>query len=176
VLNGLELKPIARLFSRRYAAQCVAASAGVLGILRPVFYGPLSAHAGVLSDLVLRRLLLFSPVAAIFAFGGWWTVRSWRVLWRRGRSRREKIVYDTGVRGVGFTTAVGLCVLLTYSANELDGAESFGLLTCLAATTGLFLGFPISLHFGYFWGQALCNLTNVEEDPQLERGQPPSVC
>jgi H+/Cl- antiporter ClcA len=64
--------------------------------------------------VLMTRWRFFLLFAVIFGVGGWWTARTWRKLWRAGRSQWERLVYDYGVRGFGFSTAVGLIAIITW--------------------------------------------------------------
>jgi len=49
--------------------------------------------------MLLHRAGIFGFFGGLFAIGGWWVVHTWKALWRRGRSSRERLLYDEGVRG-----------------------------------------------------------------------------
>jgi hypothetical protein len=74
----------------------------------------------------MTRWRFFLLFAVIFGVGGWWTARTWRKLWRAGRSQWERLVYDYGVRGSGFGTAVGLVAIITWLGWATDSAGLFG--------------------------------------------------
>jgi hypothetical protein len=59
-----------------------------------------------MSFAVKTRGLPLAFFAAIFAVGGWRAARTWNQVWRRGRSDWERLVYDYGVRTVGYSTAI----------------------------------------------------------------------
>ena len=120
--------------------------------------------------VVVTRWRFLALFAVIFAVGGWWTARTWRQLWRAGRSRWEWLVYDSGVRGFGFSTAVAVTAIITRLgwANDSDGF--FGPMMTLGLLAGLFFGTPVALHLGHWWGSRFAALTGVEHDHQVEVG------
>jgi hypothetical protein len=124
---------------------------------------------------VMTRWRFFALFAVIFAIGGWWTARTWRRLWRMGRSPRERLVYDYGVRGFGFSTAVGLTAIITRLGWAADSAGLFGPMMTGGLLSGLFFGTPVALHLGYFWGTTFAALTGVEHDHRVELGEPPHL-
>jgi hypothetical protein len=64
--------------------------------------------------------------AVIFAAGGWWTARTWRQLWRAGRSPWERLGWAT------------------------DSAGLFGPMMTAGLLAALLFGTPVALHLGYF--------------------------
>jgi hypothetical protein len=125
--------------------------------------------------VVITRWRFFALFAVIFAAGGWWTARTWRQLWRTGRSRWERLVYDFGVRGFGFGTAVALTAIVTRLGWATDSAGLFGPMMTLGLLAGLFFGTPVALRLGYFWGTTFAALTGVEHDDRVEVGEPPHL-
>lgn len=123
--------------------------------------------------VITTRWRFFALFAVIFAGGGWWTARTWRQLWRAGRSPWERLVYDYGVRGFGFATAVGLTAIITWHGWATDSAGVFGRMMTIGLLAGLFFGTPVSLRLGYFWGTTFAAMTGVEHDRQAELGEPP---
>jgi hypothetical protein len=113
--------------------------------------------------------------AVIFAIGGWWAARTWRQLWRAGRSPWERLVYDYGVRGFGFSTAVGLTAIITWLGWATDSNGLFGPMMTAGLLAGLFFGTPVALYLGYFWGTSFAALTGVEHDQRVEVGEPPHL-
>jgi len=128
-----------------------------------------------LKKVVMTRWRFFAMFAVIFAVGGWWTARTWRQLWRTGRSRWERLVYDYGVRGYGFGTAVGLTAIITWLGWATDSDGLFGPMMTLGMLAGLFFGTPVALHLGYWWGTNFAALTGVEHDHGVEVGDPPHL-
>lgn len=125
--------------------------------------------------VVMTRWRFFAMFAVIFAIGGWWTARTWRQLWRAGRSPWERLAYDSGVRGFGFGTAVGLTAIITRLGWATDSAGLFGPMMTAGLLAGLFFGTPVALHLGYFWGTTFAAMTGVEHDHQVELGEPPHL-
>jgi hypothetical protein len=128
--------------------------------------------------LVMTRGRFFALFAVIFAVGGWWTARTWRRLWRAGRSPWERLVYDFGVRGFGFSTAVGLTAITTWLGWATDSVGFFvlfGPMMTAGLLAGLFFGTPVALYLGYFWGINFAALTGVEHDHRIEVGEPPQL-
>jgi len=125
--------------------------------------------------VVVTRWRFFVLFAVIFAVGGWWAARTWRQLWRAGRNPWERLVYDYGVRGSGFSTAVGLTAIITWLGWANDSAGLFGPLMTFGLLAGLFFGTPVALHLGYFWGTTFAALTGVKHDQWVEVGEPPHL-
>ena len=125
--------------------------------------------------VVMTRWRFLAFFAVIFAAGGWWTARTWRQLWRAGRSQWERAAYDYGVRGFGFSTAVALTAFITRVGWATDSAGLFGPMMSVGLLAGLFFGTPLALHLGYFWGTAFAAMTGAEHDHQVELGKPPHL-
>jgi hypothetical protein len=125
--------------------------------------------------IVVTRWRFFALFAVIFAVGGWWTARTWRQLWRAGRSPWERLVYDFGVRGFGFSTAVAITAIVTRLGWATDSVGLFGPMMIAGVLAGLFFGTPVALHLGYFWGTTFAALTGVEHDHRVEVGEPPHL-
>lgn len=125
--------------------------------------------------VVMTRWRFFALFAVIFAIGGWWAPRTWRQLWRAGRSPWERFVYDYGVRGFGFSTAVGLTAIITWLGWATDSNGLFGPMMTAGLLAGLFFGTPVALYLGYFWGTSFAALTGVEHDQRVEVGEPPHL-
>jgi hypothetical protein len=126
-----------------------------------------------IQHVLMTRWRFFLLFAVIFGVGGWWTARTWRKLWRVGRSPWERLVYDYGVRGSGFGTAVGLIAIITWLGWATDSTGLFGPMMTLGLLAGLYFGSPVALHLGYWWGTAFAALTGVEHDHSVEVGEPP---
>jgi hypothetical protein len=119
---------------------------------------------------------MFGLFGGLFAIGGWWVVHTWRALWRRGRSSRERLLYDEGVRGVGFIQGVVIFLVVTWLGLTADAPQLWGPMTRGGgAFAAIFFGLPVALHFGYFWGRTLADLVGEEPDSTLEIGEPPPV-
>jgi hypothetical protein len=128
-----------------------------------------------IQHVVITRWKFFALFAVIFAVGGWWTARTWRQLWRRGRSHWERLVYDFGVRGFGFAMAVSLVVIVAWLGWTADSGAIFGPMMLAGALAGLFFGVPVALHMGYFWGTNFAKLLRIDREPRIEIGEPPHL-
>lgn len=126
------------------------------------------------SSVPRARWFLLALPGLIFAIGGWWTVHTWKRVWRKGRSSWERIVYDYGVRMSGFIMAVAHIFLYSSLGWMSDSGGRVGLMLG-GAITAVFFGVPISLHLGYFGGIALAALLGVKNDPRVEVGEPPPL-
>lgn len=111
----------------------------------------------------------------MFAVGGWWTARTWRHLWRCGRSAWERLVYDYGVRLFGFATAISIIIIVGWLGSTADSGILFGPMMILGALAGFFFGVPVALNLGYWWGSTLAVIVNAEHDSTLEIGEPPHL-
>lgn len=157
------------------------AEAGGTAIGALIGFATLVAYSNLPSDLHLLmrelrgRALLFGLFAVIFAIGGRWTVRTWRRLWRRGRSPRERLIYDYGVRSMGVITAAYVIVGITWLGWKTDSGGLFGPLMTGGAIAAVFFGVPVCLHFGYFWGRTFATIKGLEEDPKIEVGEAPHI-
>src|ERR1700685_1595139 len=148
----------------------VSAAAGVALLLTE------SGINGTWADfkhVAMTRWRFFALFAVIFAVGGWWTARTWRAVWRAGRRQWERLVYDSGVRGFGFGTAVAITAIIARLGWATDSDGLFGPMMTLGLLAGLFFGTPVALHLGYWWGNIFAKLTDVEHDHKVEVGEPP---
>ncbi len=125
--------------------------------------------------VVMTRWRFFALFAVIFAVGGWWTARTWRHLWRAGRSPWERLVYDYGVRLFGFSTAISIILIVSWLGSTADYGALSGPMMPLGALAGVFFGVPVALHLGYWWGTTVAAVTGVEHDHQVEVGEPPHI-
>jgi hypothetical protein len=158
-----------------YAEAIGAFVAAAVSVATLLIYGGAGPDLRQLSHLIRTRIFLLGVFAAIFAIGGWWTVRTWKQLWRYGRSPWERAVYDYGVRFVGIYIAVGQLLILTWLGWISDARTLFGPLMVGGAIAALFFGVAVSLHFGYFVGRALATVVAAERDPRVEVGEPPHL-
>jgi hypothetical protein len=125
--------------------------------------------------VVITRWRFFALFAVIFALGGWWTARTWRQLWRAGRSPWERLVYDCGVRLFGFSNAISIILIVSWLGSTADYSTLFGPMMNLGALAGVFFGVPVALHFGYWFGTTFAAVTGVEHDKRVEVGEPPHL-
>jgi multisubunit Na+/H+ antiporter MnhB subunit len=121
--------------------------------------------------LLRTRTGVLALFGLLFAIGGWWTVRTWRRLWRSGRSPWERVVYDYGVRLFGFSLSIALIIIFAYFGRESESDQR--LLMINGAIAALFFGTPVALNLGYFWGEAYAAAVGAEKDPAVEKGEPP---
>ena len=104
-----------------------------------------------------------SPTAAYLILGAgaliWVTLCVWTVrrLWRAPGTPYERIVYRFGVRGfgVGFWILFAIVSALSHRGDEISPA--------LTAAIMLFVGFPISLWAGYFWGRGMARFYGLAD-------------
>jgi hypothetical protein len=168
---GFEAKPLDRLMTARHAgsitAVLAALSTGIV-MLRGI-EGPLTLKA------FAHRGTIFVFWAPLFGIAGWWAAHAWNQLWRRGRSDRERMVYDYGVRGFGALGALGSILYGAWQGWQNDDGQLFGSLMIFGILAGLFLGTPFFLHFGHWWGTTMAKFMGLEADARNERGEPPHV-
>jgi hypothetical protein len=172
---GFHLLAIDRFMRSSHAVPILAivAAASIVALL--LSDGGTNITWSDLQHFVITRWRIFVMFAVIFAVGGWWTARTWRQLWRAGRSPWERLVYDFGVRGFGFGTSMALTAIITRLGWATDSAGLFGPMMTLGLLAGLFFGTPVSLHLGYFWGTTFAAVTGIEHDHRVEVGEPPHL-
>lgn len=124
--------------------------------------------------VIATRATLLVVIASPFGIGAWWTVHTWRRLWRCGRTKRERLIYDYGVRGYGVVMAIAIICIVAWLGRTED-ATSFGPMTTAGILAGVFFGVPISLNMGYFWGKTFATVVGIEAEPRAEAGEPPHV-
>jgi hypothetical protein len=123
---------------------------------------------------ILYRAAGLAVITSPFGIGAWWTVRTWKRLWRCGRTPRERLIYDFGVRGYGVGMAAAISCLVTWLGWTTD-ANSFGPIAILGALASIFFGVPVSLNMGYFWGSAFAKVYGMQADLPSKLGEPPHV-
>jgi hypothetical protein len=89
---------------------------------------------------------------------GFFGVRSWRRLWRSGRTPSERFVYDFGVRGFGAITIlvapwVAGSVMWRILNAAHDTAAWIAALVC--AILSLIVTWPLALWLGFLWGSMM---------------------
>jgi hypothetical protein len=165
---GFELRSIDRFMRSRHADLIAGALGACISLMVSLKYGG--------ADFNIHDVLPLVVFVAYFAMGGWWTVRTWRLLWRRGRSSWERIVYDHGVRAFGFLTAICLFLVITCLGWIVDsGGITFGRHMMGGVLVAVFFGIPVSLYFGQFCGRTFALFAGVENDRDVEVGEPPPV-
>ena len=172
---GFHLLAIDRFMRSSHAVPIVAlvAAASIVALLLTE-----SGIDGTWHDfkhVVMTRWKFFALFAVIFAVGGWWTARTWRQLWRAGRSPWERLVFDRGVRGFGLQTGISLIAIIAWVGWREDSDGMFGPMMIGGALAGLFFGVPVALHMGYFWGMNVARVIGVGRDPRVEIGEPPHL-
>jgi len=176
---GFELKYLDWLMCRPHSevvGMIVGEASGIallLSIGRSfAHFGPPAPHLSLIDILVRAAglVLITSP----FGIGAWWTVRTWKRLWRCGRTPHERLIYDFGVRGYGVGMAAAIICLITWLGWTTD-ANSLGSMAILGALAGVFFGVPVSLNMGYFWGSTFAKVEGIEAVLRSELGEPPHV-
>jgi len=158
--------------TRAKAVGAAVAAAAIVATM--AWYGPAQHVGGMLRFVASRQFVGGWLFASIFAVGGWWTVSTWKQLWRKGRSKWEILVYDHGVRGFGLGTAACQIGIFAYLGRSADPPGPFaGPMTVAGALAGLFFGVPVCLHLGHYWGRRFAQVMGIEHDPTLEVGEPP---
>jgi hypothetical protein len=157
-----------------HAEPILAAIAAALGFIAILANSGIKFDGPELRHVLATRWRFLFAFCLIFAVGGWWTANTWRKLWRQGRSRWERLVYDYGVRGGGFATGVTLVAIVAWLGWSEDAGPLFGPMMIAGGLAGLFFGMPVSLHMGYFWGISYAKTMGVERDPS-EVGAPPRL-
>ncbi len=170
---GFQLRQIDRFMCSPHAEIIGAAIAAIANTITLLFYSGIHLHMGDLLHVFRTRGLFFAVFSGIFAIGGWWTVRAWKQLWRCGRSPWERMVYDHGVRLFRWMTAASIVAIITSLGWQADAGAPFGPLMMTGALGAVVFGLPVSLHLGYFWGNAFAKVVGVERDPRVEIGDPP---
>jgi hypothetical protein len=176
---GFEMRFVDRLMCRRYSELAGALFGELSGIALLLTIGRTFAHLSAASsrisviDIAIRAVLL-ALITSPFGIGAWWAVRTWKRLWRCGRTPRERLIYDWGVRGYGLGMAVTIFCIVTWIGSTSD-ASLFGPMMVAGALASIFFGVPISLNMGYFWGSTFATVVGVEADPRVETGEPPHV-
>ena len=97
---------------------------------------------------------VLGALALVWLTLSFWTVRR---LWRRSDTPYDRIVYRSGVRvfGIGFWIVFAILSALKRSNDSTSPV--------LTAAIMLFIGFPISLWAGYFWGRAMARFYGLVE-------------
>jgi hypothetical protein len=178
--DGFELILLDRLMCRSYS-EVVGALIGELSGMALLWsigrtfarFGPAPTTLSI--GVIAIRVLLLAIITSPFGIGAWWTVRTWKRLWRRGRTPHEQLVYGYGVRLFGFLTAISIILIVSWLGSTADYGTVFGPTMILGTLAGVFFGVPVALHFGYWWGTAFAALTGVETDHQIEVGEPPHL-
>ena len=127
--TGFELRPVDRLLRRRHAQGFCTALAAVIGAGLLFAVSPSVHTPRELLQMLFHRAGIFALFGGLFAIGGWWTVHTWRALWRRGRSSRERLLYDEGVRLVGFIQGVVIFIVVTWLGLTADAPQLWGPMT-----------------------------------------------
>jgi hypothetical protein len=170
---GFEARLIDRFMCSRHAEGIGAAIAASTIVTVLLFFSAIDFNLNQILLVFRTRGFLLGFFGTIFAVGGWWTVRTWRQLWRCGRSPWERLVFDTGVRGAGCMNAICVIAILGWLGWKEDSGAPFGPLMIGGAVTGLFFGAPVCLHLGYFFGRSFASVTGIDRDSRLEIGDPP---
>jgi len=173
--QGFNAGPIDRFMRLQHAEFILAVLAFGLCTAMILNFSGTHVNSSDFIHVVSTRWKFIVFFSAIFAVGGWWTARTWRHLWRCGRSSWERLVYDYGVRLFGFSTAIGLIFILSWLGWTSDSGTLFGPMMIAGALAGVFFGVPVALHLGYFWGSIFAAVVNAQHDSKLEVGEPPHL-
>jgi len=176
---GFKLRFVDWLMCRSYSELIGTLFGEVCGVALLLAVGRTFAHfAGAHSPLslgvIVARVTLLVAIASPFGIGAWWTVHTWRRLWRCGRNKRERLIYDYGVRGYGVVMAIAIICIVSWLGWTED-AGSFGPMMAAGILAGIFFGVPISLNMGYFWGKTFTTVVGIEAESRIETGEPPHV-
>lgn len=174
----MRLQSLSRLLRTRGADWSVAllgaiGSGGLLVLAAwqrsPGRFGP--SHADVTLPVII------GAICGVCAFLG---VRSWRRLWRSGRTPRERSAYDLGVRRIGITMVaasplIGVFVILALGADTRSPG-TWTLLVCVAFMA-LSVALPLGLWGGYLLGYARAGAIGPAHDAEREATHdlPPTV-
>jgi hypothetical protein len=121
---------------------------------------------------LLRFAVVFIvALAAMYGAAGWWAVQTWQALWRHGRDRWERIVFERGVRFFGLPVAATLLAGSTWLGWRIGAGEPHWLAAGLL--TGMVVGLPIGLQLGYLGGLVLARVSGIEERPIAVLAQAP---
>jgi hypothetical protein len=112
-----------------------------------------------------------------FGLAGFLGVRSWRRLWRAGRTRLERTVYDDGVRGFGafmmmLSPFIVLLVLLTNGMSQ--DRPSFLLALGFSILLGVVVG-PLWLWAGFIGGHYMAGYVGISDSEGAFTDLPPAV-
>jgi hypothetical protein len=178
-LVGFRLRFVDRLMCRSYSELIGMLFGELCGIVLLLSAGRAFARfAGASSSLspgvIAIRAMALVAIASPFGIGAWWTVHTWRRLWRCGRTKRERLIYDYGVRSYGVIMAIAIICIVAWLGWTEDAA-SFGPMMTAGVIASVFFGVPISLNMGYFWGKTFATIVGVEAEPRAEAGEPPHV-
>ena len=117
---------------------------------------------------------LYALVAVLFGTGGWWTVQTYQLLWRRGRSEWERLVFDSGVRLFGRSMAAFFVAGSAWLGWTIGPGQNDPWRWLAAVLlSGVVFGVPVALHLGYYWGSRIATLSGIERDSLVEVGDHP---
>jgi hypothetical protein len=125
-----------------------------------------SKSVGTPSDLI--------PVAfsALCGICGWYGVRSWRRLWRAGRTTAECLVYDNGVRGWGVCVFLSMPLLVLYVLAGVGALSTRLFVACVIVVAPVAL--PMCLWGGYLFGTLLSGASSMDA-PNDDDDLPPHL-
>jgi hypothetical protein len=146
--------------------------------------GAAGAAALLGADLVLRtgvfQLAMADTLVVIWCgLSGFFGVRSWRRLWRAGRTPPERVVYDLGVRSFGATMLLIAPVIAGgVMWHILNAAHESGawMAAFVCAILSVLVTFPLSLWLGFAWGSMMSRVGWYgETQPGNRSGLPPAA-
>jgi hypothetical protein len=162
MLLAFRLPILSRLFRPAGADWGVAivSAAGTIALLGAAAVRRSSSFHLSPTDLILVGLALCSGAC------GFYGVRSWRRLWRAGRTPTERFIYDLGVRGYGAFMLLLSPVLVGIVMWPLtDPMHSPGglLLIISCVFVAFMIGFPLWLWAGYACGLIMSGVLPYQE-------------
>ena len=165
--------PVSNIFRRKGADWAVGIiSASIFAFL----YGSAVALHSYPNLRLLRNGLPFVGFVVCCGLSGFLGVRSWRRLWRAGRTSAERVVYDAGVRGVGAFMLVVTPVIvggLIWSISDVAHDPGAWIIVLVCAFMALIMSIPLSLWVGYIWGQIMTLMLPNDTKFRGPTGLPP---
>jgi hypothetical protein len=166
---------VSNIFRRKGADWAVGIISAVIFAL---LYGSAVALHSQPSVRLLKNGLPFLGFVACCGLSGFLGVRSWRRLWRAGRTSVERVVYDAGVRGVGASMLVATPVIvggLIWSIADVVHDPGAWIILLVCAFMALMMSIPLWLWAGYIWGQMMTLMLPNDTASRGPTGLPPAA-